>query len=335
MHIDQLLEVLNSEDEDHRLEAKSSKELGKSVMETICAFSNGPEVGVGTIVLGVEEDKTGGGHYRICGVADPDKLQKDLSSNCASQFNQSIRPIVVVEPTPEGNVVLVRVKELEDSQKLGLIFLREGGSTLNNSEYCQLTGKNTKEATQELRDMVQKGLLNKKGSGRGTSYQITPNVENLVKQPIAPPLTPNTDQPRGVSPMPEKDPTMVDNPSAMVDNQSAMVDNPLTMVDKKDGHRLGLLQEIPEDIAFLITRIGKRVKPEVTSELILRLCNLRAYSTAELSTLLNKREVYLRSDFLRPLLREGLINYTMPSNPRHPNQAYRTTEKGIKSIDEL
>lgn len=38
----ELFELLNSFDEDRRIEAKSASAVGKSMMETVCAFSNEP-----------------------------------------------------------------------------------------------------------------------------------------------------------------------------------------------------------------------------------------------------------------------------------------------------
>jgi len=42
---------------------------------------------------------------------------------------------------------------------------------------------------------------------------------------------------------------------------------------------------------------------------------------------LKHRESFINS-YLKPLLDEELLNYTIPENPRHRNQKYVTTEKG-------
>ena len=48
-----LLTELNASDESPRIEAKRSREMGKSVMETVTAFANEPGLG-GHLLLGVD-----------------------------------------------------------------------------------------------------------------------------------------------------------------------------------------------------------------------------------------------------------------------------------------
>ena len=49
----ELFELLNSFDEDRRIEAKSASAVGKSMMETVCAFSNEPGLRGGYLLLNV------------------------------------------------------------------------------------------------------------------------------------------------------------------------------------------------------------------------------------------------------------------------------------------
>lgn len=116
----ELLRELNELDEHPRLEAKSchSGDLGQSVFETVCAFSNEPDLGGGRIVLGVqrsENDLFGG--YEVCGVPDPDKLQRDLASGCADQFNHPVRPRVTVEQHDGKAVLIIEVDERPPTDK--------------------------------------------------------------------------------------------------------------------------------------------------------------------------------------------------------------------------
>ena len=84
-----LLQELAAVDESHRIEAKRASQIDRSIMETVVAFSNEPGLGGGHLLLGVERDPADlfGGAYRVAGVADPDKLQSDLASQCASMLN--------------------------------------------------------------------------------------------------------------------------------------------------------------------------------------------------------------------------------------------------------
>jgi ATP-dependent DNA helicase RecG len=116
--INELLERLNITDESANIEAKRAGVIDKSVMETVNAFSNEPNLGGGYLLLGVEQyENAETPQYVVTGISDPDKLQLDLSSQCADSFNQTIRPEIKIETIGGKNVLLVFVPELPASQK--------------------------------------------------------------------------------------------------------------------------------------------------------------------------------------------------------------------------
>jgi len=114
-----LLAELNAADESPRIEAKRSREIGKSVLETVIAFANEPGLGGGHILLGVssEVDEKGDTHYWAEGITDPDKIQRDLATQCASTLNASIRPEMSVEQIDGKTVIVVYVAEVDVAQK--------------------------------------------------------------------------------------------------------------------------------------------------------------------------------------------------------------------------
>lgn len=89
-----LLEELRNIDESHLIEAKAASKIDRSILETICAFSNEPGLGGGYLLLGVKEsiqaDMFNVG-YDVVGVQDPDQAQSDLASQCATAFNRPVR----------------------------------------------------------------------------------------------------------------------------------------------------------------------------------------------------------------------------------------------------
>jgi len=116
--IQEILDTLNHSDEHSSLEVKKGSEVGMSILETICAFSNEPNLGGGIIVLGIEEEEhTLFPTYKVVGVDDVDKIQKDIATQCASSFNQSIRPKISIETTQGKNVVIIEVEELPKAMK--------------------------------------------------------------------------------------------------------------------------------------------------------------------------------------------------------------------------
>lgn len=114
-----LLCELNASDESPRIEAKRAREVGKSILETVIAFANEPGLGGGHLLLGVnwELDEKGDTRYWAAGVPDPDKLQRDLATQCASALNVALRPEMAVERVDGHTVVVVYVPEADVSQK--------------------------------------------------------------------------------------------------------------------------------------------------------------------------------------------------------------------------
>ncbi|EMR04682.1 ATP-binding protein [Cesiribacter andamanensis] len=121
-----LIKQLNRTDETSRIEVKEGRKVDRSVLETVCAFANEPGLGGGYILLGVK--MTGLSlfpDYEATGVADTDKLQSDLASQCASVFNQPIRPDIRIEEVSGNLVMSVYVQELPEGAK-PLYFRNEG-----------------------------------------------------------------------------------------------------------------------------------------------------------------------------------------------------------------
>ena len=123
----ELLDELNASDESSRIEAKRSREVGKSVMETVTAFANEPGLGGGYLLLGVDckIDAKGDAVYWAEGLPDPDKSQKDLATQCSTMLNVVIRPEMTLERINGKTVLVVFVPEADVTQKP--IYLKATG----------------------------------------------------------------------------------------------------------------------------------------------------------------------------------------------------------------
>jgi len=109
----QLFDLLNQQDECPWIEAKGGSTCSHSVMETVCAYCNEPGLGGGYILMGIAGDETAlFPQYRISGVTDPDKLQRDFATQCAGMFNIPVRPEVSVENVSGKTVIRIWVNEL-------------------------------------------------------------------------------------------------------------------------------------------------------------------------------------------------------------------------------
>lgn len=114
----ELLESLNLLDEHERIEAKRASEVGKSVLETICAFANEPGLGGGWIALGViREEMALFPSYEVEGIEQPDKLSADIASQCRDMFNVPLRVDISTENVQGKNIVVVFVPEAQPQDK--------------------------------------------------------------------------------------------------------------------------------------------------------------------------------------------------------------------------
>ena len=116
----ELFEELNSGDENVKIEAKRSSEVGKSILETVCAFANEPDLGGGYLLLGAVRkgfDEQGLPVYVPENIANPDKVQSDLANQCASVFNIRLRPQIKQETIDGKTVIVVKVEEAPATKK--------------------------------------------------------------------------------------------------------------------------------------------------------------------------------------------------------------------------
>lgn len=126
MTAQELLERLNLLDENERIEAKSASEVGKSLLETVCAFANEPGLGGGWLLLGVaREDMALFPGYEVQGIEQPDKISADLASQAASVFNRPLRLDIRTEAIHDKAVIVVFVPELAAHDK-PLYFKSQG-----------------------------------------------------------------------------------------------------------------------------------------------------------------------------------------------------------------
>ena len=116
----ELFAELNSFDENRRIEAKSASAVGKSMMETVCAFANESGLCGGYLLLGAKRTgiaEDGRPIYEPENIENTDKIQSDFVAMCNSMFNVRIRPIINVEEYLGKTVIVVKIEELPESQK--------------------------------------------------------------------------------------------------------------------------------------------------------------------------------------------------------------------------
>src|SRR5690348_4849907 len=114
----ELLARLRAGDESCEIEAKRGSDVGKSVLETVCAFANEPGRGGGYILIGVtKSDGDPPSAYQVTGVREPDRLQAALATQCRDSFNVPIRPRISVEALEGTQALVVFVPEAQPQEK--------------------------------------------------------------------------------------------------------------------------------------------------------------------------------------------------------------------------
>lgn len=163
LSIKELLERLNQVDESQEIEAKRSEsELGKSALETISAFANEPGRGGGYLLFGAIEDE--GQHLFVArGVKDPKKLEQEISTVCASNFNRTVRPRVWSEVIDGASLVAAFVPEAAPAEKPVFIKNRRMG----DGTYRRIGSTDQRCTEDDLRVLFQ-------------SSDVTPYEDGLV-----------------------------------------------------------------------------------------------------------------------------------------------------------
>ena len=181
-----LIADLNELGEHERIEAKTASDMGKSVLETVCAFANEPGLGGGHLLLGVkrpgEPDLFGERRYTVVGVDDPEKVGDDLASQCGgSAFNRPVRPRITPVQLPEGTVIHVFVPENRPEDKP--VYLTRFG--LPRGAFRRIAATDQKGTDDDLRmlyDARPSSPYDREVVGRATRDDIDPDAIRLYRR---------------------------------------------------------------------------------------------------------------------------------------------------------
>ena len=126
MTAEEILRQLNTLDEHHRIEAKRGTDIDRSFLETVCAFSNEPDLKGGWILLGAQKDEASlFPAYTAVGIPNPDTLSQKISTQCATAFNVRVRPRVQTEEVNGVPLLVVYVPEAPVADK-PVYFKKQG-----------------------------------------------------------------------------------------------------------------------------------------------------------------------------------------------------------------
>ena len=186
-----------------------------------------------------------------------------------------------------------KLKKLDPLEVQALVTADvEGG--VSNSRMQQICDKHPFDLTRLLQRLVNKGMLTQDGQKRGATYRL-PGPSTIRS-------------------------------SQSVKNSSHKGDSS-HKGEKDSSHISGIASE--EELEALV-RIAvpavsnRRLPPEETRRIILRLCENPYLTAVEIGELMDRNPMGLRSRFLTPMVEEGLLLRKYPYEPNRPDQAYKT-----------
>jgi len=176
MNILELIEQLNRLGEQEKIEAKTGREVGKSILETVCAFVNEPELRGGYLLLGIQEHHDQNElSYQVVGVDHPQKLLEDLVSQCRTIFNYPVT-IETEQQVIDGKVVIgIYVPEMNHGNKP--IYFRNLG--LPRGAFRRI-GSSDVQCTED--DLL---VLYENRSNESFDYTLVPDAEMDDIDPVA------------------------------------------------------------------------------------------------------------------------------------------------------
>lgn len=158
------------------------------------------------------------------------------------------------------------------------------------------------------------GLREMKGGGSQTHYVPTTQFQTLSTAGSAAELTANTH---------------LVEPDTHQSARNTHQPDPDTHQASADSHQL--LATIPPQLAERIPAAGSKPRRNVLRALIADLCRWHALSAREIASLLGDRDQkHLVRTYLSPMVREGVLAYTIPEMENHPDQRYTVPDKAVE-----
>ena len=180
-----------------------------------------------------------------------------------------------------------------------LIYAREIG-TVDNAACRDFSGLDTLTASNLLRRLRDRGLLEKQGSGKRTYYTLSVPIGTSARPPE----------------LDEKPSKLKQKPS-----MSSMESFQAETTSRLET----LLAQLPNELAKQVRQQrGQRLNAETLRTLLLSLCQQRVFTADELELLLDKHRKYLMTAHIRPLVAAGKLALRYPEITKHPHQAYLT-----------
>ncbi len=242
---------------------------------------------------------------------------------CQMRTVSLLPPEVVAEMEQRFGATFSHLTEV---QKLALTTVAVEGK-VTHGRLHEMTSAHPRDVTLALASLVQRRMLESSGAHKATCYFF--------------PDEPPAEEPGlaflGASATPQVAPAGDTPPGAGNDATSSEHSRPSSEHNGLSSEHNGLSSEHNDSVlsaeASALEAIAaplqqkRRVSPDVMRATLLRLCQGRSLTLAQLAKLTGRSPTTLRTHYLSALVEEGKMALRYPGNPTHPDQGYTTAEK--------
>lgn len=222
------------------------------------------------------------------------------------EFRLTLRNTSTLTARDRAFVASVGSTELGDDEFRALLEAHRN-DRIDNARMRTMTGLDTLGASQVLRRLRDRGLLDLHAAGSASFYTLSAALGTVTDRA-------ELDADRG-----ELDADRAD-PSA---------DRGELRADRGEPTETGSVADVPGPLRRQLEALGKRPRKEKLRRFILRLCEHRDYSAVELAELLGREPGKLLERHLAPMLEDGRLVRTHPDVPTHPDQRYRAKQRSL------
>ena len=82
---------------------------------------------------------------------------------------------------------------------------------------------------------------------------------------------------------------------------------------------------IPPELLAQISQLKQRELPQTVQDIVAAMCKYGSWSVEELARKLGRTPQCVLDEYVRPLVKAGRLQMTIPDQPRHPHQRYHAT----------
>lgn len=263
----------------------------------------------------------------------------------STPYNQTLLELRMIDLFPPAVIADLRTRfggrfdRLKGEERVALALAGSEG-TVNHARLCTVSSAHPAELTRTLQHLMQLGMLDSSGSGRGAVYFLPGQDMPTPDDVFGPVPLPGAARSSAIGPSS----SVLQASSSVLDDSSSVLDE-LSMPNsgqQRDEHGYLHTDQLPlpviNDLHVLSPALRNRLeqlaaeprgKKKMDSEalktVVLAVCDGHYLTLNALADLLNRQPASLRNAYLSPMVRARTLSLAFPTTPTHERQAYCAT----------